>query len=92
MAVQHRIALVDDQHRAFDAGLQLRPGDHHRNLEQALFSGSRPLISQSSQTRFWSLLARVTGGQQRPLRGGRLLWGAHGPAFSPICPAFGEFR
>ena len=61
--VQLRIALVDHQHRAFDARLRSAPVTMTAISMRRSVSGSRPVISQSSQTRFWSLFGEGGGGR-----------------------------
>jgi hypothetical protein len=56
--VQLGVALVDGEHRALDARLQVGPVTTTAISMMRSTSGSRPVISQSSQTRFWSLFPK----------------------------------
>jgi hypothetical protein len=67
--VEHGVALVDGEHRALDARLRSGPVTTTAISMRRSFSGSRPLISQSSQTRFWSFFFRVGGGRGRRVKG-----------------------
>ena len=66
--VEHGLALVDHDHRAFDARRELRAGDDHRDLEQALFFGveAAHLAVDPDQV----LVALGQGGGRGDVRGG----------------------